>query len=255
MIIPDFAAAHPDLVVAISDRTDGTMSVKSAPSAEVALENRERFLGQLAITTDRLVLAAQTHGTVVEKLMPSDLGLAASNSSPFDSADGLLITEPNLYGAIFFADCMPIFLIDPLLKQAVAVHAGWRGIANGSIATAVQCLTQAGSNLKDLKIWIGPHIRSCHYKIDRESEGGRAKLAAFGEEAEIISERDGQLFLDLTGLAVRQLESTGLSKGQIIDSQLCTACQTDRFFSYHASNGQPAGQMMAVLGWRPTKDT
>src|SRR3989338_5515034 len=62
----------------------------------------------------------------------------------------------------------------------------------------------------------------------------------------IITREKGMLFLDLIKVNSQQLLSAGVLEKNISDSQICTSCQNEDFFSYR-KEGQSAGRMMSVI--------
>lgn len=246
-----------NLVHGFSDRTDGNMSVKASEIQHQQSEdfratthtNRQRFLEGLGISGQDAVLSRQTHATNIALVTPDHKGPSDTNPSPFESADGLLTNSLNTYLTIFSADCMPVFIIDPEQQRVAAVHAGWRGLAGGIIVKALGQLKQQGTDLTQARVWIGPHIQSCHYQVLTNVPHYSEKVAAFASMPEAIVERNGDSFLDLTGVAMRQLVDQGISP-QYIEVGECTACHPDKYFSYHASQGRPDGIMMGVVGWQ-----
>lgn len=64
------------------------------------------------------------------------------------------------------ADCMPIFIIEPFLKMVVAVHAGWRGVANHITPKATKLVLEKGGLPSRMRVVIGPHIRKQSFEVD-----------------------------------------------------------------------------------------
>lgn len=257
MIQSDLLSVIPGLVHGYSDRSDGNMSIKASEIQskltgdfrDETQANRQRFLETLGVRPDQVVLSRQTHQTIVEQVTADHHGLMLTNGSPFASADGLFTQLPATFLAIFSADCLPIFLVDPITRTVAGIHAGWRGIAGNIIARAVEALVKVGVDPANLLVWIGPHIQSCHYRLDQESPSYDEKLSAFRNMPQAIIQRGGDSFLDLTGLAVRQLEEQGIAANHI-DIGMCTACRPEQFFSYYMDKGNVSGIMMGLIGWK-----
>jgi hypothetical protein len=55
--------------------------------------------------------------------------------------------------------------------------------------------------------------------------------------------------LDLIAANCWQLTDSGVSAGNIVAANLCTACHTDLFFSYRREQGR-TGRMMSAIGIR-----
>lgn len=243
MIIPNIFKQFPGIVCVFSDISDGNMRRKNDNAA--ALLNRSRLLNRLNIEDKESVVSKQTHGTNVCRVdrshLESHLDLTSSNTSPFDSADGLFTSESGVYLAIFTADCLPIFFYDSITQTIAAVHAGWRGLSDKIIDKTLTCFEEQGAAPEQLYVWIGPHIKKCHYSFDPSAESHEEKRQAFPHQT-------GD-FLDLTSEAVRQLEERGIG-GEHLEIGECTMCHPDRYFSYHMIREGLTGNMMGIIGRR-----
>ncbi len=81
--------------------------------------------------------------------------------------DGIITRNPLLVPSITIADCMPIFLYDPITEVFGIVHSGWKG--TGILAEAINLAEKNyGSKPEDFQIVLGPHIHDCCYIVDKE---------------------------------------------------------------------------------------
>jgi polyphenol oxidase len=84
--------------------------------------------------------------------------------------DGIITQRPELMPVVTVADCMPLFLYDPVTKMFGAVHSGWKG--TGIIGEAVRMAeSRYGSDPQNICVALGPHIRSCCYVVNSERAG------------------------------------------------------------------------------------
>ena len=69
-----------------------------------------------------------------------------------------------------FADCVPIFLVDPVKRAIGMAHAGWVGQRRtGSSSVAVQAMTrQYQCRQEDILAGIGPSIGVEHYPVGED---------------------------------------------------------------------------------------
>lgn len=254
MVQSQLLAQFPELVHGFSDRSDGNLSKKpDLPDVvrAAAMTNRARFFNQLEIDIDNVVLSQQVHGTQIQRVASIHTGKAATNASALPSADGLITTKPSLFLTVFAADCLPIFAYEPNAKIVATAHAGWRGVGHGIIPQLVRAVKETGGDITDLWVWIGPHIHSCHYDLNPDSASTEEKLALFEDSEGAIIEKNGQQFLDLTTVAVRQLKEAGVQAAHLEASLDCTACLAkDRYFSYRQQGETGSGIMMGVIGRR-----
>jgi YfiH family protein len=164
-------------------------------------------------------------------------------------ADGLITGDPDIYLFMRFGDCVPLIFYDPVQNAVGLTHAGWRGtMQNAAGATIRAMVDQMGCRPKNIIAVIGPAIGPCCYEVGPEVIG--AATATFTDSDSLFTSRNGnkeQANFDLWEANRRQLAAAGVK--QIIQSGICTACQTDDFFSHRAENGR-TGRFGVIIGLR-----
>ena len=230
----------PGVVHGISTRFGGVSegrceSLNVSYSVGDATENVDENLRRVAAAFDRtaedLFAAYQVHGrevTVVDGHTPKrpkcDVLLTASN-------ERMLMLR--------YADCTPVLLADAGGRAVAAVHAGWRGSAVRAAAAAAEALQEAlDCRPSELVAAIGPAIGPCCYTVGADVE------EAFADRPWLFNEGK----LDLWSANRDALIETGIPPSQIEVSEICTQCESDRFFSHRANGGQPAGRFAALIG-------
>lgn len=155
--------------------------------------------------------------------------------------DALVTNDMGRSIGVRTADCVPILLLDRRLRVVGAIHAGWRGTAAGIVRCAIETMkADFGSAPGDLHAAIGPCIRGCCYEVGREVA---QQLAPYFPEWEPVT---GSRTVDLSEANRRQMEEAGLNRHYIFDCRLCTACQSQEFFSYRREPQNP-GRMLAAI--------
>lgn len=149
-------------------------------------------------------------------------------------ADAAWTDRPGQVVAVLTADCLPILVADTERNCVAAIHAGWRGLAAGVIASCIEALPALPGSLA---AWIGPRICAAHYEVGAEV---RAALDAFPEA--FAPTRKGHWTADLARIAEGQLTDSGV--GRVIDSKACTF-EGQRFFSHRRD--QRTGRMASVI--------
>jgi purine-nucleoside/S-methyl-5'-thioadenosine phosphorylase / adenosine deaminase len=178
--------------------------------------NRERV--QAAAGGRALRLARQVHGTAV-----------GTDDAPLDDADGQVTAREDVAATVLVADCLPIAVAGP--GGVAMLHAGWRGLAGGVIATGVAELDPG-----PLAAVIGPGIGVCCFEVGDEVR------EAFAAHAGAQRGRN----LDLKRIARRELLAAGVA--EVDDCDLCTHCEPALFFS-HRRDGERTGRQAGVA-WR-----
>jgi YfiH family protein len=156
-------------------------------------------------------------------------------------ADGFLLDNHRYapVAGIRTADCVPVFLADPVSGRCAAIHAGWRGTATGIVPLAVAALAGNGVRPGDLVAALGPAIGGCCY------QAGPEVVRAMGGAG--IVEQPGPTRIDLRQAILLQLESAGVPPFRIGIAPWCTFCDASLFFSWRRE-GEAAGRMLSVLG-------
>ncbi len=210
-------------------------------------ENRRRFFKALGLDPDLLVTAGQVH---------SDVTAIAAAPGHHERTDGLITLSRGLALAVFCADCVPVWLLDPRTPAAAVVHAGWKGSLAGIAGRAARMMVEKlGSRPRDILAAVGPSIGPCCYEVGPGVWEPAARL--YGEE--VVAERlgDGKARLDLWEVNRRALAATGLDRSHIYVSALCTSCREDLFHSHRretlrvrerpAAGPVRAGRMAALI--------
>jgi YfiH family protein len=255
----------------------------STDSHENVLRNRELFVRTLLDGANdgarrkkseatELHLLRQIHSGLVHRA--GSRAIANANSTEVLRGDGMIATEPGALLGIQTADCIPVLVVDVRQRIVAAFHAGWRGTLARIVERGVGRLrAEFGSQPGDLTAAIGPGIGRCCYAVGEEVRmefGSQFHYAdALFEEVfdlDPIKEKYPMLFLtarapghsnlgpslhlDLVEANRRQLLDAGIAPEKVYALNLCTACDTKRFFSYRAEQGF-TGRMVSAIGIRP----
>jgi hypothetical protein len=207
------------------------LSFRVGDNDENVLRNRQIFFESLNISPDRLAIPAQVHGNTV---------LIADAPGKYDNCDALISNTPGLFVCVTVADCVPVFLFDPLSRVVAAVHTGWRGTAKGMVDhTIAKLVTTFETTPSQLRAYIGPCAGPCCYEV------GEDVASLF--DAHLVSKKEGRLFLDLRTANVKQLLGAGVPTSSIEVSPLCTIDQPLLLHS-HRRDQTRSGRMMGVIG-------
>lgn len=204
--------------------------------------NRERLLSDLNLNINRLTTAEQVHGNIPTIIEEGLVGRGAkSYADSIPGADALITAIEDVPLALFFADCVPIILVDPKMRHVAIIHAGWRGIVGNIISNTITTLNENyGTRASNLIAFIGPSIGECCYEVSEElQEQFKKRFNVAVNNARI----------DLPGYAEMELREKGVPIRQTIRAGFCTSCRNDLFFSYRReqTTGRQAG-IVVLLG-------
>lgn len=188
----------------------------------------------------------QVHGP--DYVLVNDPHFASYRSTPREiRADGLITNNPDVTLFMRFADCTPILLYDPVIKVIGIVHAGWQGTVKKAAGNMVKGFVNLfGSKPADILAGIGPSIGPDHYEIGPQViERVRSAFNSRDDELLRPGNLDKKYFnmwmankLDLEDAGIRHIEVSGI----------CTACNTEDWYSHRAENGKTGrfGVLMAL---------
>lgn len=236
--VPRIFEAYPELVFGFSDRTDGNMRLASVDDMRTK-ENREQYFHAEGIESTRVVAPVLVHGTHVRKVRSEDAG------SIFGATDALITNEPNVYLTLTAADCLPVYMYDPVRRVIALVHAGWRGLAVGILTNVASIFTASyGSSADDLRVFIGAGICGKCYQV------GPEVVEKFAEHPQALAKNEKGILLDLKRVARDELLSLGVLETNIETSADCTFENPERYYSFRRDRPAEPEAMVAVLGMR-----
>lgn len=236
--VPRLLESH-GILVAFSERLGGVSSTPFSglnlashvgDKAEDVDSNRDRLFTALDQQSmrDRLTTAEQVHGTRVAQVTSAEAGAgshASGGRPPLASVDGLWTKDTGTPLMLLFADCVPVVLVRPSSRAVAVVHAGWRGAASGVVEAAVGQL--AGfSSADDVLAFIGPHICATCYNV------GQDCVSHFDRSFVTIAATSA--CLNLQAVVADALERSGVPRDCQWHLGICTAQNTDRFYSHRA---------------------
>jgi len=196
------------------------------------IENRRRFFGALHIGLDELAFPMQCHSNTVR---------AVKTWGGYEDCDGLATSEYGVFIVLSVADCVPIFLFDPLTKTVAGVHAGWRGTSSRIAVNAVGLLkAEFGVEPKNILAFVGPAAGKCCYQVGDE-------VAEKFDGRFLTKDGSGRWKVDLKSANQHQLVSEGILPGNIEVHAGCTIHEAEIFHSFRR-DGKASGRMAGVLG-------
>lgn len=195
----------------------------------------------------------QTHTANVRKVTGADRGKGITRERDYQEVDGMITDEPGLVLSAFFADCVPLFFVDPVRRAIGLSHSGWKGTAGKIGRVTVEAMEQEfGSNPSDVLAAVGPSICGSCYEVGEDvAEQFRAAFAQEEQGRPFLTERGGgKYLLDLWEANRRVLREAGILQEHISMTDLCTCCNPQFLFSHRASGGK-RGNLGAFLMLKP----
>ena len=211
-------------------------------------ENFRRMADALDVEEDSFVFSQQTHTTNVRKVTLEDKGKGLTRKLDYQDIDGLITNVPGLCLSTFYADCVPLYFVDPVKKAIGLSHSGWRGTVGKIGCVTVQKMQEEyGSNPENIIAAIGPSICQDCYEVSEDVivEFQNHFDKKYWKEL-YYKKENGKYQLNLWKANEIVLEEAGVLKEHIAVTNLCTCCNHETLFSHRASQGK-RGNLAAFL--------
>lgn len=221
------------------------MAFHVGDAEQAVLRNRKVFTDFVGIPLDRVVCAQQVHGTKIQVVTPEDCGKGVySEKDAMPETDAMVTAHKNVVLAGFFADCVPIYIVDPVKSVVALAHAGWKGTVNRIASKTVNTMcNEFASEPSCCYAFIGPSIGPCCYDVGDEVlsqlDTGKCRFVS------ALKKDNEKCRFDLWAANKEDLLSIGFLPEHIGVSEICTGCGP-RFFSYRRDKGQ-TGRMAAFI--------
>lgn len=201
-----------------------------------------------AFTTTREYWDAETSSVRIDlpttpiwlKQTHSTIALPATSENRFKEGDASYTRALRTICAVLTADCLPILLCNQQGTFVAALHAGWRGLANGIIESTLATSKEPSNQLL---AWLGPAIGPHHFEVGADVYDAFVSQDKDAKEA-FKPLRSEKWLANLSQLATLRLNKNGVTA--VFNSNECTYSQYDRFFSYRRD--KDIGRM-ATLIW------
>lgn len=224
------------------------LGLSRGDSYENVIENYRRFGNAVGFDYTRAVAGDQTHTKNIRIITEKDIGNGILKEEQYLNIDGLITNQKNIPLITYYADCVPLYIVDPVNKAIGLSHSGWRGTYDKIGMETIQAMNKAyGTKAKEVIVVIGPCICGHCYEVDadliRKFEG-LFQERYWESFREYRDENKG--FLDLQAINAIIFEQSGVPKEAIHLADTCTCCNHQWLYSHRASKGK-RGSLAAVL--------
>ena len=233
---------------------------------EAVLENYNRLAKAMNLEAEDLVCTVQTHTTNIRVVTKEDCGKGVLLPTGYQDIDGMITNERGIGLVALFADCVPLYFVDPVKKVIGLAHSGWRGtVARMGQHMVKEMEKQFGCDPKDILAAIGPSICVDCYEVDEtvacafreEFKADLGLIDLIREEKLYFSSKknwellnpgkeDGKYQLDLWLANLIILLKAGIKPCNIEVTDICTCHNPEFLFSHRASAGK-RGNLAACL--------
>lgn len=211
-------------------------------------ENFRRIADAIGVRCEDMVFSQQTHTSNVRVVTEADRGMGITRPLAWQDVDGLVTDVPGICLVTFYADCVPLFFVDPVKKVIGLSHSGWRGtVAKIGKETIRKMREVYGCDPGDILAAVGPSICQDCYEVSEEvirqfqehfSEKDRASL--------FYKKENGKYQLDLWRANELIFLESGIKTEHIAVTNICTHCNSEVLYS-HRAMGDQRGNLAAFL--------
>ena len=250
----------PDIVQAFSTRLGGVsqgiyssmnLSFTRGDDDAAVHENYQRFAAAVGFEAEDIVTSDQTHTANVRVITEEDRGNGITKPRQYTDVDGMITNVPGLVLATFYADCVPLYFVDPVHHAIGLSHSGWRGtVAKIGAVTVERMREEYGTDPGDIYSAIGPSICQDCYEVSEDVI--QEFRTAFGRkdwDVLFYRKENGKYQLNLWEANRIIMQEAGIREEHISMPGICTCCNPEFLFSHRASHGK-RGNLGAFLGIR-----
>lgn len=196
----------------------------TAPDTEIWMSDKALISSVTGLDAGRILMLDQVHGDTILHMNEYPSGVRASEGF----ADGMITSLPGLCLVIRTADCVPVFLYDPVNKVLGAVHSGWKGTMLNITGKCIGMMRELyGSDPGSLYAFILPSIGPESYEVNSDVADH------FPGHTIIVN---GRLHVDLWGSIEKSCTGSGLRLENIFNAKICNRRNTGDFFSHRAGD-------------------
>ena len=229
----------PEILFGFSTKQEGVspwpyclnLGLNTNDEHENVLANRKLFFEALGINEGEVSFQKQVHSATVKY---------AHAPQHHGECDALLTDKTRNFIAVSVADCVPVFLYEPVKKVVAGVHSGWKGSEGMILTHALREMKERfEADTSQMIAYIGPCISAKNYEVG-------AEVAALFDD-EFVIRPGGKFYLDLKKQNYSQLIDCGVHSDNIEVSDHCTFDEKDLLHSYRRDR-ERSGRMFGVIG-------
>lgn len=224
------------------------LSFSRGDKEENVIENFKRITKAIGISFENMVFSDQTHKTEIRVVTEKDKGKGILKPLDYHDIDGLITNIPGIPLVTFYADCVPLFFVDPVKRAIGLSHSGWKGTVMNIGKKTVEAMNhEFGTNPEDLICGIGPSICGNCYEV---SVDVAEKFYDDFNDCSVFlkkkKDKPSKYLLDLWKANEEILIEAGVKEDHISTTDICTCCNQELMFSHRATDGK-RGNMAAFL--------
>ena len=199
------------------------ISLTRGDDPEAVKKNRELIAQAIGVEVADFTYTQQTHTANVKRVYARERGQS------FPETDGMITDVPGICLVTSYADCVPLYFVDPVKKVIGLSHSGWRGTVGKIGKVTVEKMEEEfGCDPADILGAVGPSICQDCYEV---SEDVIKKFRENYDEnlwPEIFYQKEnGKYQLNLWKANESVFLESGILPEHIAVTNVCTHCNPD----------------------------
>ncbi|GAB4072384.1 peptidoglycan editing factor PgeF [Barrientosiimonas marina] len=222
------------------------MGLYTNDQPDKVINNRRQLASRVGFPLESWVAGEQIHQTKTHFVTEKDKGKGAADyTASLKGTDGLITHKTGILCTAVFADCVPLFFLDPVTGYIGLAHAGWKGTVARMGQKMVEAFQARGADPAAMLVAIGPCISRDVYEVDEEVI---RHIPSALREKTVTSLDDHRFLVDLKQLNIEILLQQGIFRHNIDVTNYCTFRDESLFFSHRRSRGN-TGRMLGYIGY------
>lgn len=224
------------------------LSFTRGDKEEHVRENFRRMAEALGVRCEDMVFSQQTHTVNVRTVTEADRGAGIMRPLEYTDVDGLVTNVPGICLVTFYADCVPLFFVDPVRRVIGLSHSGWRGTVGKIGKATVELMENAyGCEPENILAAVGPSVCQDCYEVSGEViEQFKSNFREEDWGSLFYRKENGRYQLDLWKANELIFKEAGIIEEHIAVTNICTHCNSDVLYS-HRTMGDKRGNLAAFL--------
>ena len=255
-----------NLHLGITDRTGGVSqgvyggmntNFYNPEQFETACQDLKIAIDALGLTGKIIVATRQTHSNhilkidentdfqILDEIDVKHTALSEYRLYSSPDTDALMTNRKDVILMTFYADCVPLYIFDPVNEAVAIIHSGWRGTSN-KIATDVlkEMKYCYHSEAEHLLAGVGQSAGKCCYEVDEPVKTLFKKRFSERDMMCFFEPKDnGRYFIDLKKANELIFIENGLKSNHIEINSACTICESELYHSHRKAKGGKRGSM------------
>lgn len=204
-----------------------------------AIDSYKKICNSLNVDHKNIVKTNQEHTdnikVVKEKINKEFMDI---NLEEYKETDGMITNKQNLMLSTTNADCILLLFFDPITKTIANIHSGWKGtLQRISVKTVEKMKKEFNCKPENIICCICPSIRKCHFEVDKDVKEMFEKEfedLQISKSVDIMEKQKDREKWNIDTVLINKiiLKQKGLNSENIIDSGICSVCNSDLIHSY-----------------------